>query len=203
MSQLAEYDTFRDLGHKDTAPPPTGYKKIRTHLVYDCKHDGKHKARMVADGHLTDIFLESMYSGVISLRGLRIVIFLSELNGLDLWATDISNAYLEAFTMEPNYIVAGPEFGQLEGHYLIIVKALYGLRTSGLRWHERFTDCLHNEGFSPCKAEPDIWMRLNGNLYEYVAMYVDNLCLRMLDPKSFTDTLQKKYNFKLKGNWSY
>jgi hypothetical protein len=24
--------------------------------------------------------------------------------------------------MERNYIVAGPEFGQLEGHYLIIVK---------------------------------------------------------------------------------
>jgi hypothetical protein len=41
-------------------------------------------------------------------------------------------------------------------------------------------------------------MRLNGNLYEYVATYVDDLCLGMLDPKSFTDTLQKKYNFKLK-----
>jgi hypothetical protein len=67
MSQLAEYDTFRDLGHKDTASPPTGYKKIHTHLVYDCKHDGRHKARMVADGHLTDIPLESVYSGDISL----------------------------------------------------------------------------------------------------------------------------------------
>jgi hypothetical protein len=44
MLQLAEYDTFRDLGHKDTAPPPTGYKKIHTHLVYDCKHDSRHKA---------------------------------------------------------------------------------------------------------------------------------------------------------------
>jgi hypothetical protein len=77
--------------------------------------------------------------------------------------------------------------------------ALYGLRTSGLRWHERFANCLRNEGFSPYKAEPDIWMRLNGDLYEYVAMYVDDLCLGMLDPKSFTDTLQKKYNFKLKG----
>jgi hypothetical protein len=98
MLQLAEYDTFRDLGHKDTAPPPT------------------------------DIPLESMYSGVISLRGLRIVTFLSKLNGLDLWATDICNAYLDAFTMEQNYIIAGPEFGQLEGHYLIIVKALYGLK---------------------------------------------------------------------------
>jgi hypothetical protein len=31
---------------------------------------------------------------------LRIVTFLAELNGLDLWATDIGNAYLEAFTME-------------------------------------------------------------------------------------------------------
>jgi hypothetical protein len=145
--QLAEYDTFRDLGNKETASPPTGYKKIRTHLMYDCKHDGGHKARMVADGHLMDIPLESMYSGVVSLRGLRIVTFLAKLNGLDLWATNIGNAYLEVFTMERNYIIAGPEFGQLEGHYLIIVKALYGLRTSGLRWHERFTDCLCSEGF--------------------------------------------------------
>jgi hypothetical protein len=192
MSQLTEYDTFRDLGQKDTAPPPAGYKKIRTHLIYDCNHDGRHKAWMVADGHLMDIPLESVYSGVVSLRRLRIVIFLSELNGVDLWATDIGNAHLEAFTMEWNYIIAGPEFGQLEGHFLIIVKALYGLRTSGLRWHERFANCLRNEGFSPCKAEPDIWMRLNGNLYEYVATYVDDLCLGMLDPKSFTDTLQKK-----------
>jgi hypothetical protein len=161
---------------------------------------------MVADGQLMDIPLESMYSGVVSLCGLRIVTFRSELNGLDLWATDISNAYLEAFTMTRNYIIAGPEFGQLEGHYLIIVKALYGLRTSGLhvRWHECFADCLGNEGFSPCKAQPDIWMILNGNLYEYVATYVNDLCLGMLDPKSFTDTLQKKYNFKLaKGNRSY
>jgi hypothetical protein len=148
MSQLVEYDTFRDLGHNDTASPPTGYKKIRTHLIYDCKHDGRHKAWMVADGHLTDIPLESVYSGVVSLPGLQIITFLAELNGLDLWATDIGSAYLEAFTMEQNYIIAGPEFGQLEGHYLIIIKALYGLCTSGLRWHECFTDCLRNEGFS-------------------------------------------------------
>jgi hypothetical protein len=55
---------------------------------------------MVADGHLRDIPLESVYSGVVSLRELRINTFLSELNGLDIWATDIGNAYLEAFTVE-------------------------------------------------------------------------------------------------------
>jgi hypothetical protein len=100
MSQLAEYDTFRDLSHNNTASPLTGYKKIHTHLIYHCKHDDRHKAWMVANGHLTDIPLESVYSGVVSLHGLQIITFLAKLNGLDLWATDIGNAYLEAFTME-------------------------------------------------------------------------------------------------------
>jgi hypothetical protein len=55
------------------------------------------------------------------------VAFLSELSGLDLWATDIGNAYLEAKTSELLFIIASPEFGDLEGHMLIIYKALYGL----------------------------------------------------------------------------
>jgi hypothetical protein len=110
-----------------------GYKKIKVRMIYDVKHDGRHKARLVAGGHLTDIPLESVYSGIVSLRGLRIVIFLAELNGLLIWATDITSAYLEAFTLEKVCIKAGPEFGKLEGHWLTIEKALYGLRTSGAR----------------------------------------------------------------------
>ena len=50
---------------------------------------------------------------------------------------DIGNAYLEAFTQEKVYIVAGEDFGpELEGHTLLIDKALNGLRTSGERFHE-------------------------------------------------------------------
>ena len=196
--QLFEYETFVDIGkHK---PPPPGYKKIRVHLVYAAKHDGRYKARMVADGHLTDIPIDSVYSGVVSLRGLRLVTFLSELNGLKLWATDIGNAYLEAYTQEKVCIRAGPEFGELEGHTLLISKALYGLRSSGLRWHEKFADCLRDQGFTPCRAEPDIWMREGNNVYEYIAVYVDDLALAMHDPESFLDILKKKYKFKLKGS---
>ena len=71
MEQLYEYSTFVDYGIDGKIPP--GYKKIRTHLVFAVKHDGRHKARMVADGHLTDVPLDSVYSGVVSLRGLRLV----------------------------------------------------------------------------------------------------------------------------------
>jgi len=67
---------------------------------------------------------------------LHLLVFFAELNDLDVWTTDIGNAYLEAETQEKVYIIAGPEFGDLEGHTLIIFKALYGLRTSGLHWHE-------------------------------------------------------------------
>jgi hypothetical protein len=53
------------------------------------------------------------------------VTFLSDLNGMELWATNMGNAYLEVYRAEKLFIVAGPEFGELEGHMLIISKALY------------------------------------------------------------------------------
>jgi hypothetical protein len=135
----------------------------------------------------------------VSLRGLRTLVFLAELNGLETWATDIGNAYLEAETRERVYIIAGAEFGELEGHTLVIFKALYGLRSSGLRWHERFADCLRDMGFTPSKAEPDIWMRPSGDAYEYIGVYVDDLAIIARNPGEIADILQGKYNFKLKG----
>ena len=197
LHQLIGYNTFKDMGKH--APTPIGYKRIKAHLVYDVKHDGRHKARLVAGGHLTDIPLDSVYSSVVSLRGLRLTIFLGEMNGLDIWATDIGNAYLEAETKEKVCITAGPEFGELEGHTLIIFKALYGLRSSGLRWHERFADTLRDMGFFPSKAEEDIWMRRNGDIYEYIATYVDDICIVAKDPGEITRRLQNDYRFKLKG----
>jgi hypothetical protein len=91
LQQINKYETFTDVGHHTNAKTPNGYKKIRVHFVFDVKHDGHHKARLVADGHLTVVPLESVYSGVFSLRGFRLVLFLAELNNLELWATDIGN----------------------------------------------------------------------------------------------------------------
>jgi hypothetical protein len=68
---------------------------------------------------LTDPNTESVYSGVVSLRGIRLVISLAELNALELWGADIGNAYLEAKTKEEVCISGGPGFGLLEGHTLL------------------------------------------------------------------------------------
>ena len=125
LNQIDEYKAFTDKGK--VYRPGADYKKIRCHLIFAVKHDGRHKARLVAGGHLTETPVDSVYSSVVSLRGIRILTFLAELNGSNVWATDIGNAYLESYTKEKVYIIGGHEFGDQEGHCLIITKALCGL----------------------------------------------------------------------------
>ena len=47
------------------------------------KHDGRHKARLVTSSYLTDVPLSSIYSSIVSVRGIYLVLFLAELNDLD------------------------------------------------------------------------------------------------------------------------
>ena len=126
MESMTEYKEFKRWDkaildkHKKVMNSPKGYHRIKVHLVFAVKFDGRHKARLVADGQLTPEPIENIYSGVVS-RNLRLVIFLGKLNHLNLWGDDIGNAYLEAFTDEKLYIVAGSEFQELEGYILIFL----------------------------------------------------------------------------------
>ena len=205
LTQIHEYKVFKDTGkakfHNGKVVTPDGFQKIRVHFVYAVKNDGRFKARLVADGHLTKEPVESIYSGVVSLRSLRMVVFLSQLNNLEIWGADVGNAYLEAYTDEKLCIMAGPEFKVLQGHLLIMVKALYGTRSGGARWHDRLFDILQDMKFKPSKADPDVWMRPEpgGTCYEYIAVYVDDLAIAAKDSQAFCNELKKKYNLKLKG----
>ena len=155
MESMLEYKVFKKWDktildkHKKVKNPPKCYHRIKVHLVFAVKFDGRHKARLVADGHLTLEPVENIYSGVVSRRNLRLVLFLGKLNNLQLWGADIGNAYLEAFTDEKLYIVAGPEFQELEGYILIFLKALYGLKSSGKRWAGVIHSLLRDMKFLP------------------------------------------------------
>ena len=196
IQSLNEYNTFKDNGKLKFLE---GYKRIVVHFVFAVKHDFRHKARLVAGGHLTDPTTEGTYSGVVSLRSLRIAIAAAELNELKIMVGDISSAYLEAYTQEKVYFMAGPEFGPLEGNLLTIDRALYGLRTSGAQWHDRLADTLRDMGFFPCKADPDVWLRDCGTHYEYVCVYVDDIMMFGKDPQAFFDDLTHIYHYQLKG----
>ena len=81
IEQIKEYQVFKDHGKavyekNKFINAPQGGSKIRVHFVFDVKHCGKFKATLVADGHLTKEPNETVYSGVDSLRNLRLAMFL-------------------------------------------------------------------------------------------------------------------------------
>ena len=125
---------------------------------------------------------------------------MGECNNLELWGADIGNAYLEAYTHDRLFIIAGAELEELEGFILIFNKALYGLKSSGKRWAERFHDIIKDMGFTPSKA--DVWMRENKNLkcYEYIATYVDYLCIAAQTPVQIIQVIKEKYKLEVKGD---
>ena len=130
------------------------------------------------------------------------MIFPGKLNNLDILGADIGNAYKEAVTDEKLYIVAGPEFQELEGYLLIFLKALYGLKSSGKRWAEVIHGILRDMKFTPSKADPCIWLRKAPNLrrYEYITVYVDDLCIAAESLSAIIDILKTKYHLKVKGD---
>ena len=185
MESMESYKVFKSgimqFLMKKVINAQKGYHKIKVHLAFAVKFDGRHKARLVADGHLTPGPVENIYSGVVSLRNLSLVIFLGKVNNLDILGADIGNAYPEAFTDEKLYTVACPEFEELEGYILVFLKTLYGLRSSGKRWTEVTHSILYNMHFTPSKADPCIWLRKTPNLkcYEHIAVYEDDLSLQL------------------------
>ena len=86
-------------------------------MIFDIKMDGKftRKCRFVAGGHTTDPPSSSTYSSVVSRDSVRIAFLIAAMNGLDVWAADIGNAYLNAPCREKRWTLARSEFGSEKG----------------------------------------------------------------------------------------
>ena len=109
------------------------------------------------------------------------------MNGLTACAADIGTAFLYGITKEKAYIIAGKEFGPMQGKRLVIYKGLYGLRSSAARFHEHLAANIRKLGFVPSKVDPDLYLRKKGDYYEMIATYVDDLLIWSKDPMSLID----------------
>ena len=169
---------FELLGEGVQAPP--GWHKVTGHLVFDVKMDFTRKARWVLDGHKTADPVGSTYAGVVSRESVRIAFTYAALNGLDVFAADIRNAYLQAPSSQKDFIVCGPEFGlENVGKVALIHRALYGGKAAGRDFRNHLHSCMQHLDFVSCPADPDIWMRpakmADGmRYYEYILLYTDD-----------------------------
>ena len=59
LQQINDYNTFKDLGEdfEKIKRRLKDHKKIKVHMVYACKYDGRHKCRLVAGATLRTCLL--------------------------------------------------------------------------------------------------------------------------------------------------
>ncbi len=169
---------FEILDHDEPVPP--GWTPSSGHIIFDVKMDFTRKARWVKDGHKTADPDWSTYAGFVSRDSVRIAFTYAALNGLDICAADIKNAYLQAPASEKHYITCGAEFGlENVGKKALIRRALYGGKSAGADFWKHLRSCMEFLNFQSCKADPDVWMRpatkSDGSSYwEYVLLYCDD-----------------------------
>jgi hypothetical protein len=66
MRQRLEYKTFVDKGIGGNVP--SGYKRINCHMIYDSKHDGSHKVRLVSGGLVGSKYGKCIFQCCIAAR---------------------------------------------------------------------------------------------------------------------------------------
>jgi hypothetical protein len=192
-----EFECFKLVEEGEDVP--SEYKRIPLLWTFAVKFDGRRRARLVAGGHRTPDLEDDLYSGTVNLETVRILFVVAALMELDVVAADVGSAYIQAYTSEKVYAIAGPEFGKLEGRKLIVVRALYGLKSSGAMWHAKLAENLRDMGYRPTKADYDCWIRERGDHYEYVAVIVDDLLVFSHEPNTVIQPLQEIYGYTLKG----
>ena len=140
-----------------------GFQEIKCHIIFNVKMDFTRKARFVAGGHTTEPPNSLTYSSVMSRESVKIAFLVAALNDLDLMSCDIGNTYLNAKCRERIWFVAWAECGpDLQGCVCKLVRALYGLKSSGAAWRAMFSKFIINiMGFKPTHADADVYMRRN------------------------------------------
>jgi hypothetical protein len=168
-------------------------------MIFDVKIDLTRKASFVAGGHWTDTPTQLTYSSVVTCESVRIAFLIAALNDLDIQAADVGNAYLQAPAHKKVHTTAGPEFGPHRvGQTVIVVRAMYGLKSSGAAWHAQLSSTLISINFQPSLADPDVWIRAASKLdgYEYYKYNVDDLLVISHYPGKAMQTIQTAYRLK-------
>ena len=139
---------------------PRDHQFVKCHMIFDFKMENfRRKARLVAGGHMTTDPAAATYAGVVSRETFCIALILADLNDLEVKCKDVLNAYITAPVKEKIWTYLGPEHGYDEGKKAIIVRSLYGLKSSGAAFCAHLCGCMAALGYKPCLADRDLWLK--------------------------------------------
>jgi hypothetical protein len=155
----------------------------------------------VAD-HLTQAPETITYASVVSRETVHLALTFASLSDLDVKVGDVLNAYITAPVMEKVWTILGPESGHDSGKSVVIVHALYGLKSAGAAFPAHLASFTRQIGYTSCKADPDLWLKAvtrpedNVHYYAYIPCYVDVILCIHHDPMSVMKEINGYLPFK-------
>jgi hypothetical protein len=190
-----------DQVRRGQVPELRSFQEIGCHMVFDVKMDFSRKARFCADSHTTEAPASVTYSSVVSRDSVRLAFLIAALNDVDILSCDLENAYLNAPCCEKIWFEGRLECGEDKGKVLIVVRALYGLKSSGASWRSLLADVLSCLGYESTKADPDVWIRKavredGFEYYEMLFVYVDDILSLSHRTKEAIEEITKFYKAK-------
>ncbi|KAL7476000.1 hypothetical protein ACHAW6_001889 [Cyclotella cf. meneghiniana] len=179
----------------DGVPLPRDHQCMRCHMIFDFKmEDFCCKTWLVAGGHMTKAPATPTYASVISQETMQIALLTTALNNIDKWAANVLNGYITMPCHEKIWTTLGREFGEDCGRKAVIVRALYGLKSSGAAFRVHLAGCPCKMKYCLFPADPDLWLKeqtdWKGNhYYVYILCYVDDLLVVHHNPKRVMDKI--------------
>ena len=116
----------------------------------------------------------------MSSDSVRLAFKIAALNGVDVMSCDLENTYLNKMCREKICFKCGNKCVEDKGKLLIVVRALYGIKSAVLSWHAALAQVLKNLDSVSTLADPDVWIqesvRVDGFKYhEMIFVYVDDI----------------------------
>ncbi len=97
---------------------------------------------------MTKVPVTITYVSVVFRETVCIALLMAALNDLNVMVGDVLNAYITAPITEKVWTVLGPEFDIDDGKSAIIVRALYGLKSTGAAFCVHLASFMHQMGYT-------------------------------------------------------
>ena len=203
-----EIDALLKNGTWDLVPPPSDRNIITNKWVLTKKFDAhgvllRLKARLVARGfsQVQGIDFNDTFAPTLKVVPLRLIFAISAGLNLELHHLDIETTFLHGDLDEEIYMEQPPYFIDPKHPYDVckLKKSLYGLKQSPRMWHLKLHTYLESIGFTRLQAEPNLYIRKEGNVFVILGVYVDDLPIASNSIRAMKKTIaQLKDKFPVK-----
>ena len=181
-----EYDSLISKGTWILTDLPSNRIPIKCKWVYKTKTkaDGsfdKFKARLVAKGYsqIAGVDYQDTFSPVVRSTSIRMLLAFATQFDLEIHQMDVKTAFLNGDLKEEIYMEQPEGFIILGKEHLVcrLHRALYGLKQASRAWYIKIDQFLRSKGFIACFADPNLYVKKEGNCFIILALYVDDTIL--------------------------